>query len=366
MEAVEIFLRKARDRDLISPAQLSALLELNRAPPAGIAAELDRPADDGPPSAAEAAEAPRFVRGFHDVLITIGIVAALAGLWGLASVWAVIPATVLLAEILVYRQRLALPAVALTALFAVAAFFTLLPIAEAATGGGERPASAMLLFFALVAPILAFWWRYRVPVALATAIAAIVAATFSLALVGLQQVTAATAISESHPFAVAATGLVFAGALFAVAMAFDMRDRLRQTRRSDVAFWLHLAAAPALMFALFALFAPIFSSSGFGFWWAANPGLREALVAVGVVAAMMLVGIVIDRRAFVTSGLISLGAAVAVLAKSAAIDASAFATLPLFAVGVIVLLLGTGWQALRRQIVAILPLAIAARVPPAR
>jgi hypothetical protein len=364
MEAVEIFLRKARDSDLISPAQLSALLELNRAPPAGIAAELDLPADDGPPTAAEAAESPRFVRGFHDVLITIGVVAALAGLWGLATAWAVLPAVVFLAEILVRRQRLALPAVALTATFSGAAFVALLPIAGTLGGGGERPASATLLFFALVAPILAFWWRYRVPVALATAIAAIVAAVFSLALVGLQQVTAATAISKSHPFAVAATGLVFAGALFAVAMAFDVRDRLRLTRRSDVAFWLHLAAAPALMFALFA--AIFSSSSGLGFWWAENPGLREALVAVGVVAVMMLVGIVIDRRAFVTSGLISLGVAVAVLAKSAEIDASAFATLPLFAVGVIVLLLGTGWQALRRQIVAILPQAIAARVPPAR
>src|SRR5689334_22656438 len=64
-------------------------------------------------------ETPSFVRGFHDVLITIGIVVALAGLWGLGSIYAVLPAIIVLAEILVRRQRLALPAVALTFALAI-------------------------------------------------------------------------------------------------------------------------------------------------------------------------------------------------------------------------------------------------------
>ncbi|MBB3309220.1 hypothetical protein FHT78_000949 [Rhizobium sp. BK196] len=68
-------------------------------------------------------ETPRFVRGFHDVLITIGILIVLPGLWGLASLYAVLPAILVLAEILVKRQRLALPAVVLT----LAVFFWDLP-----------------------------------------------------------------------------------------------------------------------------------------------------------------------------------------------------------------------------------------------
>ncbi len=66
------------------------------------------------PTAFSDTETPSFVRGFHDVLITIGIIVALAGLWGIASVFAVLPAIVVLAEILVRRQRPALPAVVLT------------------------------------------------------------------------------------------------------------------------------------------------------------------------------------------------------------------------------------------------------------
>ena len=59
-----------------------------------------------------------------------------------------------------------------------------------------------------------------------------------------------------------AVGLVFAVALFSLAMQFDLADRLRVTRRSDVAFWLHLAAAPAL---LYAIFAALLGSEGFVF-----------------------------------------------------------------------------------------------------
>ena len=45
-------------------------------------------------------------------------------------------------------------------------------------------------------------------------------------------------------------GLVFvliAGlGVFTLAMWWDRSDRVRQTRRSDVAFWLHLLAAPMI------------------------------------------------------------------------------------------------------------------------
>src|ERR1700754_3231257 len=54
-------------------------------------------------------ETPRFVRGFHDILITIGVIILLSGIWGLASLYVVPVAIIVLSEILVVRQRLALP-----------------------------------------------------------------------------------------------------------------------------------------------------------------------------------------------------------------------------------------------------------------
>src|ERR1044072_3027878 len=49
-------------------------------------------------------ETPRFVRGFHDVLITIGVVVALGGLWGLAPPYGRPAAMILVFEILVRPQ----------------------------------------------------------------------------------------------------------------------------------------------------------------------------------------------------------------------------------------------------------------------
>ena len=83
------------------------------AEPAGEGLDTRRASE--PVSPVEESEAPRFIRGFHDILITIGLVVGLVGLGGLASIYAVIPAAIVLAEILVRRQRLALPAVTLTA-----------------------------------------------------------------------------------------------------------------------------------------------------------------------------------------------------------------------------------------------------------
>ncbi len=45
-------------------------------------------------------------------------------------------------------------------------------------------------------------------------------------------------------------------AVFAAAMAFDISDRERVTRRADCAFWLHLLAAPLIVHSLVSFVAP--------------------------------------------------------------------------------------------------------------
>lgn len=332
--------------------------------PEGVWPDLSAPANAEPLSINEASEAPRLIRGFHDILITIGVVAAVGGLWSLIGVAPAIIAIWLLAEFLVVRQRLALPAFVLTFLFVAAIATASSEWVEFAGQEGDELIGPLLLFFAVPLSLVPFYWRFRIPVALAALI-------LSAILWGLYLVFAVIASAQgdgsltgllaAEPQLTGAIAMAFALLMFVAAMYFDMRDPHRKTRRSDVAFWLHLGAAPALLYASFALFL---LDAGPEAWWSDNTGFREAAIALAIICVLMLVGIIIDRRAFVTSGLISLGAAIVIIAREANIDMSELAALPVFLVGLIVLTLGTGWQFLRRVIIANLPDSIRLKVPP--
>ena len=90
--------------------------------------------------------------------------------------------------------------------------------------------------------------------------------------------------------------LVFLSGLgvFALAMRWDISDPKRETRRSDVAFWLHLLAAPMIAH-------PLFN------WLGVSDGENiGAASAVGVLAVYVLMGAValaVDRRALLVSAL---------------------------------------------------------------
>lgn len=362
MNDVVSFLKIARERSAIDEATHGRLQALHQElagtastdAAGGVFSELAEPsnADDG--TLPDASEAPRFIRGFHDILITIGIIIALGGLWALASAIAVIPAVVLLAEWFVRRQRLALPAFTLTVMLVLS-----VGVAMEGAIGNAGNLTGIAIFLAEVAALSLFYWRYRVPVALAALIWAGFSLAFFLILAAVGGGATPNSLFSNHPRLIGVIGLVVTLAMFAVALRFDAADRLRVTRRSDVAFWLHLVAAPLLLYSAFAvLLGPD------GFWWADKPDASEAMAAIGIVTLMVLVGIIIDRRAFVTSGLISLGVALAVIMRETGIDISSITAFAFLAVGVIVLLLGSGWQQLRALFVGAMPDAIGARVPP--
>ena len=353
-------LQEARARGIISAGQHDQLLTLQRERsgagdgpvPGGYFAEL-RQRNDAEDNAKDgrALEMPRFVRGFHDIIITIGIISVAAGAVMLFHASALIPLSLLLAEIFVRWQRLALPAFTLTGVFIVGSFALAKWLLD-----GLWPESGItpLLTINFVALSL-FYWRYRAPVALACLIVTGLSILFALALI---PVNAVNVSNDALWIGLLTLGLALLS--FAIAMRFDMLDLARVTRRSDVAFWLHLVTAPALLFSLLLL---IFV--GGELWWEAD-GATNALITIVIVAGMMLVGIFIDRRAFVTSGLISLGAAVYYMfvyegGLGERFQATAFS---LVVVGLVVLSLGSCWRALRGLIVPRLPPAIQAKLPP--
>lgn len=363
MPSISQALDQATSEGIVTMEQAARLRDLMAAQGlGGVAGNTDGEAASMP----EETEAPRFLRGFHDILITIGVIAALGGLWGLASAGAMGPvigpvATLLsiipLAEFLVRRQRLALPAFVLTVFTVVAAGY----LGEALSGDikfrfGEEAGGAIAALLA-VGALAPFYWRYKVPAALAAMIAAAAGFAFltSLTLLGGNE--------PPSPRLAGLLGLVFSAALFAIAMRFDLSDRLRRTRRSDVGFWLHMIAAPSLLYSAFAL---MFGIAGFSDAGPASPQAQTAIMALGVIIALMATGIIIDRRAFVTSGLISLGVALYALFFQAGISATGLTPFVVLMVGITVLLLGTGWVRLRAILLGLFPHSLREMLPPVR
>ena len=73
--------------------------------------------------------------------------------------------------------------------------------------------------------------------------------------------------------------------VFALAMWWDRSDRVRQTRRSDVAFWLHLLAAPMIAHPIFHLL---------GVTEGNDIGSGAAVMVVGIYVLFGLLGAVVS------------------------------------------------------------------------
>lgn len=360
MEDIRAFLQRANANGVLNDKTYSQLLKFHDTPLAenedGLLSDLATPshADDiGKPVSSES---PRLLRGFHDILITIGIGAFLAGVWALASVYAAIIAAIILAEIFVLRQRLAFPAFALTVIFTLAM----------AVGAGTlfEPASesiqAIGVFSTCMIGLFIFYLRYRIPVALAGLLVSLALTAFSLIVAAMGYLDDVSKTFETYPHLLGFIGFGLTGILFAIALRFDLNDPTRVTRRSDVAFWLHLTTAPLLAYTTL---LTIFGNDGF--WWTNDPQASDAVIVVAIVAVLMLIGVVIDRRAFVTSGLISLGVAFYMLTQEFGINTSNITAISAIGVGVVVLLIGSGWNRLRKFVLGILPANITGFLPPA-
>ncbi len=309
-------------------------------------------------------EVPRFVRGFHDILITIGVLILLAGVWGLGSGLAILPVIVVLAEILVRRQRLALPAVVLSLATLVWTAFMTMFVTE--WFGFEPDGTLALLVLLLPFPLVLglFYWRYRVPIALAILLLSVFALLLALFFYLLGLATGVDEFAETFP--TASTFIVLAAAigLFGIALSYDLADPSRISRRSDIAFWLHLAAAPALLYAMLAV---TFLGSGEGlFLFERVQAYESAGRVLVIVVILMAIGLVMDRRAFVTSGLVSLIAAVGAILGQGDVSGSGTLFIALLVVGVFVLAIGVGWPSLRRMVLGGFPEHLKTKLPPLR
>ncbi|MDQ2877470.1 MAG: hypothetical protein M3R41_00135 [Pseudomonadota bacterium] len=305
----------------------------------------------------------RLLTGFNDIFVSIAavlvlaalawiggsITTPLAGAFAAAGAWG-------LAEYFTRTRRMALPSIILLLAFVggVAATLVGLIVAngpafqhwlDANFHDHQNPvigSIAAVIGLATAGAAWLHWRRFMVPITVAAGAVAVVGVVLSL-IVGFIP----AARDWIFPLVLIA-GLV----MFAFAMRWDMSDRNRQTRRSDVAFWLHLAAAPMIAHALFQMLG-VFDGA---------ISLPIALVVLALYLVFAFVALAVDRRALLVSSLAYVLYALYSLFHSAGAVEMAWAMTGLV-IGSALLTLSAFWHPMRAMVVGMLG-GLADRLPP--
>lgn len=292
----------------------------------------------------------RLVSGFNDIFVSIAIILVLTalgvltaptgspGLFVAAASWG-------LAEYFTRKRRMALPSILLLLTYVTGVAVTLVwiigfNIATAFAlifGHAETlPGNAALLLGPLLigAATYAHWRRFHVPITIAAGAGWVI--FFGLAmLLGL-----IPALRPAAPALLLACGI----AVFALGLRWDMADRNRITRRTDVAFWLHLLAAPLIVHPLFHLLGLLHGD--------ASP--VSALAAIAIYLLLGLVALLVDRRALLVSGLFYLFSALSAVLKATGMLGHGLAMTALVA-GAALLLLSAFWHKTRQAVLVFVP-----------
>lgn len=296
----------------------------------------------------------RLLTGFNDIFVAIAIAMVLIALAWLGSRIdnAVGPALVAaaswaLAEFFTRKRHMALPSILLLLSFVGGVL---------AVGIGFANNSNQLLALAtLIAAFAAYahWLRFKVPITVAAGSCAAFAAIIVLA----------SSMSPGRSSAILPLVLASGLCIFALALWWDMSDPARRTRRADVAFWLHLAAAPLIVH-------PAFSLLGLNGNWTSDPEqsltglafLIQPALALAIYLALAIVALVIDRRALMVSALAYLLFAIAAVFRATGALSISFALAALVA-GAGLLLLAAYWRATRQAALVLVPQKLRAKLP---
>ena len=298
-------LHKAASQGIISPEQANALLAFIK--------HESKPVGGGE-------EQLRFVRGFGDIFIALGIilVAISFKFIGIDGYYYTIPIItfVITAEWLVRVRKLALPGIAilLSIIYFVNAFFSLTGDEKSFTNLGIIAATSLIFFL-----------RYKMPFSLLPVAAGIIA--MLVYTIGIDII--------HQPYMLSFMGL----AVFSVAMWFDARDTQRNSYLSDSAFWLHLLAAPLIAHGIMIVIV------------LAEPGsfldAYRNFFIIGFFIFFFLTALFVDRRALLISSTAYAIYAITQLAKGQFADVQSLIAFVFMAFGIFVVLFGTYWYKAR-------------------
>ncbi|MAK59710.1 MAG: hypothetical protein CMK09_01905 [Ponticaulis sp.] len=190
----------------------------------------------------------------------------------------------------------------------------------------ESRSTVIFAFLGAALGTLGFYLRFRLP--------------FSLFLTAACLVAVALILSAGF-VTLLVCGLISLG----LAIWFDSMDPERATRLSDNGFWLHVAAAPLLVYGIRGLIE-------------INFGSGSAMVHIGLVsvlAVLAVLSLALNRRALIISGLVTFGWAIWNLFQTFGDGILIKVAGPLLVVGALIVLLGSGWKTVRRALLTGFP-----------
>ncbi|MEO0871166.1 MAG: hypothetical protein AAFY19_04280 [Pseudomonadota bacterium] len=298
----------------------------------------------------------KLINSFNDIFVSIGLVILLIAVGSIGLTIHPFLAGVLiaaiawpLAEFFTRTRRMALPSILLLLAFVGGVFGGGVALAfEVLRNASGSVGAFAISMCALVAAIAAYvhWRRFMVPITVAAGSAALAATIISLILAAIGPDTLSQTLVLSLVFV---AGL----AIFTFAMRWDISDRERITRRSDVAFWLHLLAAPMIAHPIFHLI---------GVTGGDNIGIGAAVGVLGVYVAFGLIALAIDRRALLVSALAYVLFALTFLFREFGAVELNFA-LTALVIGSALLSLSAFWQPIRSAVVSALPEDLQKKLP---
>ena len=296
----------------------------------------------------------RLVTGFNDIFVVIACLLLLTSInwvvgnsypWlgcfaSAATAWG-------LTEFFVRKRRMALPAIVLLlafvsyifsgSLIVVAKFITDVPTYKAF----NSPINYILPAFLATFAAYMHWKRFKVPITVAAGTATLVIGFLALILFN-------ATTRPLFPIACLAAGI----AVFMLAMRWDSLDTSRQTRKADVAFWLHLLASPLIIHSIFSMLGVL---SG-------KVYLFQAIIVFMLYISIGLISLLIDRRAMLVS---ALGYVIYVF-SSIINDVGSVSTgfgITSFFIGSALLLLSAYWHPCRRLVLNLAPVNLRKYLP---
>lgn len=298
----------------------------------------------------------RLVGSFNDIfvviisLVVLGSVAALFSTIGGAATGAAAVAVTSwgLSEYYIRVRHMALPSIILllafsgSFAFSASIFYTVIVQGQAGTIDPRNISNFYPLpLFALIGTLM-HWFRFQVPITVALISASFAGLGLALLMLWVPEV-------KAYQLLLFATA---GAAIFIFAMIWDMSDTRRITRRSDVAFWLHLLAAPMIMHPLFQMIGIVTGEAT----------IAMAMQVLGAFLIITLISLMIDRRAFMVSSLAYVLYAMHSLFEDVG-SVNARLGMTGLIVGSVMLLLTAYWGGAREKLVVFLPQTLSKRLP---
>ncbi|RVU29590.1 hypothetical protein [Neptunomonas marina] len=289
----------------------------------------------------------RLVSGFNDIFVLIACALTLTALYFVTTALNDLLGSLLLAvgawglsEYFTKRRHMALPSIALLLAFTGAGFGVGWQLSGAIPD--DLPARFMVASGIAAAAATLHWWRFQVPITIAAGTAALVAMIFSFVLVEFpDQEQLANLVMLSLGVGV-----------FLFAMRWDISDLQRTTRRSDVAFWLHLLASPLIIHPIFLLAGVLEMDNS----------ITAAVATLTIYLVIGLISLLVDRRALLVSALFYVIYTLSSLFENyGAIELNI--ALAAMVIGSLLLLLSVFWRNCREQLLRAAPATLLRYLP---